>query len=329
MDKKSIVTLAFDLTKGFCKDHSVGEGVEVLRQALVDLNGGSKFDYKSFRRNKIEIYEIIEELIPMIVTEKNKDNELFRLLVEERNAKEGDTFEFEVEDRTEFVVAEMARGIATPRRQRIHGKSSVAVHTTTHGIRIYEEFARFIAGRIDWNALVDGVARAYNNKVFDDIFAALSGITQDTPGMNSELIYGGTYSEAEILSIVDKLEGMTGRRAVIYGTKAALRKCESAVQSEEAKKSYYNNGYWGKLAGTDMVCLPNIYDRQNKKLIFPDNKLWILAGDDRPIKYCTEGEVYMSDTTEGNADMTIEHTLIARWGVAIVVGSEIGLVTLA
>lgn len=327
MDSTAIKRLAFDLTKNNVRDHTADEGSEVLRQALVDINGGALFDMKKFRRNKIDLYEIIEETIPVILNEVNRQSVFFNRLVEERNAKEGDRFDFVVPDNSEFVVAEIARGIATPRRQRIGEKRTVSVIPTSHALRIYEEFSRFMAGRINWNELVNSVANAFNNKLFEDIYAALSGITASTPGLNANYVYAGTYSEEEVLTRCEHVEAATHRTPVIYGTRSALRKCTSAVISDEAKSAYYNGGYYGKLAGVDMVYIPNIHRGNTDSFVFPDNKIWILAGDARPIKYCTEGDVYMTDKMEGNDDMSIEFTMISRYAVALIVGAKLGVCT--
>ena len=84
MEKNAIINLAFDLTKGTVPaEYSQQNPSDVLRQALIDANHGStKIDRKAMRRNGVEIYEIIEELIPSIVIEGLKGDEFYMNLVE-------------------------------------------------------------------------------------------------------------------------------------------------------------------------------------------------------------------------------------------------------
>lgn len=329
MENNEIRTLAFDLTRNSVKDHTVSEASDVLRQALNDLAGGESISMKSLRRHKPEYFELIEDLIPVIIHENDLNDEFFRRMVEERNVAEGDKTEFVVPSKSLFVVSEMANGIATPRRQRIGESRKVTIPTTNHGIRIYEEFDRFRAGRIDWPELVSRVAKSYRNKRFEDIYTVLSGVSADTQGLSSEYVYAGTYSEEEVLEVCDHVEADTGKAPVIFGTRPALRKCTSAVIADEAKSAYYNGGYYGKLAGVDMVYIPNQHKGNTNEFVFPDNKIWIFASDERPIKYVTEGDAWILEKTEGNADMTIEYTMLLKYGIGLVVNQKFGMCTFA
>lgn len=334
MEKNAIVRLALDTYHGVAvapAEFADKKPSEVLREALIAANGGStKLDYKALRRNKVEIFEILEEVIPTLVQEGLKGDEFFMQLVDERTLSAGDMNEFWAEDNSTFIVSEMADGIATPRRQRIGEKAKVTINTTIHGVRIYEEMSRYLAGRIDWNDLVDKVAKAYTEQLRNDVYAVFSGISAATPGLSATYVKAGSYQEEDLLAIVDHVEAATGKKAVIVGTKPALRKCATAVQSEESKSDYYNAGFYGKLAGVPMVSIQNRHRVGTEEFIFPDNKLYVLASDDKPIKLVNEGEAYILDkdgTT--NADMTMEYLYIEKYGVGLLVNGKLGVYTLS
>lgn len=332
MDKNSIVRLALDIRHGNVPAEYANQNPsEVLRQALIEANGGSStFNYKTLRRNKVAIFEIIEELLPVLTQEGLQGDEFWNNLVEDRNVAEGDQNEFVAEADTMFVVAEMADGIATPRRQRIGERTSVTVPTSVHGIRIYEEFARFMAGRIDWNDLVDRVSKSFTAKVREDVFTVFKGITDQTPGLNNTYVKSGTYSEETLMTLVEHVEAATGENAMIYGTKSTLRKCSPSVDSSDAKNEFYAAGYYGKIAGVPAVAIKNRHKVGTDEFIIPDNKLWIIAGGDKPIKYVTEGEAFVTekDATH-NADMTLEYTYIEKYGVGLLVNQKLGVYTLS
>ena len=334
MKNLDIVRLALDVYHGNATvpaEYSDKRPVEVLRQALLDLNGGSaKFDFKTFRRNKLELFEIIEQIVPVLVNEGLQGDEFFMNLVDERNLAAGDMNEFVTADNSLFIVSEMADGIAIPRRQRIGESTSVTVRTTLHGVRIYDELSRFLAGRIDWNAAIDKIAQSYKAKKLDEIYTVFSGITATTPGLNDTYVTGGAYSEEALLKLVEHVEAATGKTASIIGTKAALRKCSTAVQADSAREDYYNMGFYGKLAGVNMVSVKNRHVPGTDTFIFPDNKLFVFASDDKPIKHVTEGEAYILDkdgTT--NSDMTMEYFYTEKYGNALLIADKMGIYDLA
>lgn len=332
-NRENIVKLALDLThKRVAGNYSAQESSDTLRQALIDANGGStKFNLKAMRRNKAEIFEILEEIIPAMIQEGLKGDEFFMTLVDEKNVALGDSITFFADDNTNFVVSQIADGIAKPRRQRIGQKTEVTVAPTWHAIRIYEEWSRFMAGRIDWNELIEKVTAAFKNAIYSDVYAALSGVTATSKGFNNTYVKAGTYSEEELLALVDHVEAATGKKAYIIGTKPALRKCTSAVVSDEAKTAYYNGGYYGKLAGVDMIAVMNAHKPGTDEFIVPDDTLYIIASDDKPIKLVREGDAYINEISDGatNADMTVEYTYMEKYGVGIIAAGRMGKYTIS
>lgn len=334
MNTSNIVQLALDVYRGQAivpTEFADKKPEEVLRNALIELNGGSsKFDYRKFRRNKIEIFEIIEQVIPIVVNEGLQGDEFFTNLVDERNTAVGDMNEFVAEDQTMFVVADMANGISIPRRQRIGEKTSVTIPTTVQGIRFYDELARFMAGRIDWNSMIDKVARSFKAEALNKMYTTFSGITAATPGLNSTYVTGGTYDEETLLTLVEHVEAATGKTASIVGTKSALRKCSTAVIADSAKEDFYSMGYYGKLAGVPMVSVKNRHAIGTDTFIFPNDKLYVLASDDKPVKYVTEGEAYILERDGStNSDQTMEYLYTEKTGCGLLVADKLGVYTIS
>ena len=325
MDMNAIIKLALDLTKGVQsfsyagKEYSASEASEVLRQALKDANGGSsKIDYKSMRRNKVEVFEIIEELVPAIINEGLQGNEFWTSYVDERNLALGDQNDFVVPDNHTFVVTEIADGIATPRRQRIGKSTTMTITPTIHAIRMYEEFGRFMAGRIDWNELCNKVANAFQQAIWSDIYTAFNGITSSTTGMNSTYVKTGVWDEDTMLTLISHVEAATGEVASIVGTKAALRKVTSSVLSNEARDNSFNYGFYGKFYGTPEVAVPQVHSVGTDTFVLSDSDIYIIAGDQKFIHFVNEGNatIVEKDGTV-NADLTVEYLTIMKWGVGV------------
>lgn len=332
-DTKNIIKLALDTYHNHVADgkFDAQTGSEKLREALIEANGGSAdIDYKQLRRNKTEIFEIIEEIIPLIVREGLEGDEFFMNLVEERTLALGDKNEFWTDDNTTFIVSKVADGIATFNRQRLGGKTKVTIDTSWYGVTIYEEFSLFMAGRRDWNTFVGKVAEAFKSKMLDMMYTAFSGIDASTTGLNSTYVQSGTYSEATLLTLVEHVEAATGKNAIIIGTKTALRKCNTAVLSNSAKEDYYNVGFYGKLAGVPMMSIKNKHQLGTDRFVFPDNVVYVIASDDKPIKLIREGVGIIKDEDSStHADESLGYTYKEKMGVGIIINGKLGKYTIS
>lgn len=323
MDRNAIVCLGVDLNRGIKsfsfedKTYSAAEAVEVLRQSLIEANGGSAtIDYKSVRRNKAEIFEIVEEIIPAIVNDGLNDSDFWNTYVDYRNLKFGDKNEFYIED-ADFVVTTIADGIATPRRQRLLG-TTVSVETSIHAIRIYDEFSRFMAGRIDWDALCEKVAAAFQKAIWADIFTAFTGYT----GYASYSVTGSSDADS-IIDVINDIEAATGKGAVIFGTQPVLKKISDITVpngvSSQARDDIYQKGYYGKFYGTPCFKI----DKPEGAGTSADKTLYIIGADDKFIKFVNEGDTIIDDRNwSDNADMTIEYRVLQKWGVGITASSK-------
>lgn len=331
MNKDAIVRLGFDITRGAEKftvgdvTYTQSEAVDVLRQALIDANEGStKFDYKSLRRNKAAIFEIIEELISVIVQEGITGSEFWNSNVDYRNLKLGDKNAFYVDGNYDFVVCEVAEGNATPRRQRIGKNAKYEVKTVVHSVRMYDHFARFMAGRIDWANLCERVAKSFQQEIWSDIYTAFGGVTAtDIIGDSTTYLKTGSYDEATLIDLVEHVEASTGATATIYGTKAALRNVTTSITADSAKEDLYNQGYIGKFYGTNVYALKQVHKSGTDTFVLQDNVIYVVAGDDKFIKFVDEGETIIDDRDfTMNSDSTMEYRMTQKWGVAIAFSSK-------
>jgi len=328
----SIVKLGLDVYHGNVQtEYTNGKDAEAtLREALIKANGGKEtIDVRSLRENK-QIFTIIEEIIDIAVEEGMKGDEFFMKWVDYRNLAEGDKNEFVIEADSEFIVADMSRGIATPRRQRIGEETTLSIPTKTSGIRVYEELSRVLAGRVKWATFIDKAVKAVTKDRYDKIFTAFTGITKDTRGLSETYIKAGSYDEEALLEMVEHVEAATGAKAEIIGVKQALRKIKTAEVSDEAKSSYYNVGHYGKVAGVNMTAINQIHRAGTETFMLPADTVWVVASNDPFIKFVTEGEGYISDTpADNNADFTQEYLYIERTGCSVVLKSKIGRYTFA
>ena len=119
-DNSNIVKLAVDAYRGNVEQYSTKQSMEVLRQALIEANGGSTIlNYKNIRDGKcVGLFTLIEEILSRTVVEGLQGDEYFNQLVDYRNVAEGDQNVFLVEDSDLFYVSVSvgtARSLSRPR----------------------------------------------------------------------------------------------------------------------------------------------------------------------------------------------------------------------
>lgn len=329
-DMKEIVKLAVDAYKGNVEKYSTKQSQDVLRQALIDANGGStKLDYKAIRDGKCSgLFTLIEEILSRTVVEGLQGDEYFNALVDFRNLAEGDQNVFVVEDNTLFVVSEAADGTQGIRRQRLGGAKETSIPTSLKAVRIYEELNRVLSGRVDFNDFINKVAESFRQKLLNDVYGLWSGATAADLGGVTYFPTAGTYDEEDLLDLIAHVEAVAGGKpATIVGTKKAIRNLIPSIQGEGFKSDLYNLGYAGKFYGTPVVVTPQRHKVGSTDFVLKDDVLTIIAGDDKPIKVVYEGNpiVLMGDPTT-NADFTQEYFYGEKYGMGIVLaGGNAGI----
>lgn len=329
-DMKEIVKLAVDAYKGNVEKYSTKQSQDVLRQALIDANGGStKLDYKAIRDGKCSgLFTLIEEILSRTVVEGLQGDEYFNALVDFRNLAEGDQNVFVVEDNTLFVVSEAADGTQGIRRQRLGGAKETSIPTSLKAVRIYEELNRVLSGRVDFNDFINKVAESFRQKLLNDVYGLWSGATAADLGGVTYFPTAGTYDEEDLLDLIAHVEAAAGGKpATIVGTKKAVRNLVPSIQGDGFKSDLYNLGYAGKFYGTPVVVTPQRHKVGSTDFVLKDDVLTIIAGDDKPIKVVYEGNpiVLMGDPTT-NADFTQEYFYGEKYGMGIVLaGGNAGI----
>ena len=323
-NKNEIVKLAVDTYKNKIKGNfSKTDSLEVLREAFIELNGGStKIDYRSLRKNGAEMFEIIEDILQQTVLEGLPEDSFFHQFVEYKNRALGDQNSFYIPDRTMLAVSEIADGTTTLRRQRLDVGTNVSIPTSWKGIKIYEHLSRLLAGRVDFNELIDALEKAFKLRINDDVYTAFTGAFTSLP---SGFSVSGSFDEDTLLGVIDHVEAATGRTAIIAGTRTALRKCATAIVSDTAKEDVYKMGYYGSFNGTPMVRINQVHTVGTYTFKLSDNDIYVVTGQEKPVKFVTEGEVrIVAGDALGNVDLTQDYFYGTRYGTGVAITDLFG-----
>lgn len=330
-----IVKLAIDAHQGNApREYSFSDTMDILRQELIKVNNGKDhIDLRDIRDGRCAgLFTIIEEIIDKEVVEGLRGDEFFMNMVDYRNLAEDDKNEFYIPDKSLLAISEIAEGSQAIRRQRLNGGETITIPTTVKGIKIYDELTRVLSGRLNMNDMIDRVSVSLVKNTRETIFKVFSGLTQ--ADMLDGVYYpaAGTYNEDVLLTLIDHVEAATGKSATIIGTKSALRKLKGDVDmaSEKAKEDLYNLGYYGRFNGTNVLKINQVHKVGSTDFMLDNNKLYIIASDEKPIKYVTEGQTYIAQSSMlDNADMTQEYMLIEQTGIGWVAADALGIYEMA
>lgn len=325
MKINEIVSMAVDRYNGRAvENYSKEDTKEALRLALIEANGGSTKIGKNFiRGGENKLYEIVEKVVTKAVLEGlPESNPLFRF-IEWKTVENGDAAVFEIRDGGMFIVSDIAYGTQGLRRQRIAGGEEITVKTQLKGVKIYEELRRILAGRVDFNDLIDQVSDAFQKKIAEDsyntIAAAFDGLV--APYSNGT---AGTFDEGKMFDIISEVERATGKTAMIFGSMGAVRKMTGlrGSDSSSAKEALYAMGYYDHFYKNPVFVMQD-GNKAGTHTPILKNDLYIVAGDDKFIKAVMEGEALMLPTrSEDNADLSQEYLMTMAYGMKAVLAAD-------
>lgn len=320
-EMNDIVRVAVDAFHGNVTKYSVGDSMELLRQAMIEANGGdTKLDFKKIRDGKcVGLFALVEEILMRTVVEGLQGDEYFNSLVDFRNVALGDLNAFYVEDGdTMFTVATAADGTQAIRRQRLSGLTEVTVPTKVRVVKIYEELNRVMSGRVDFNHFIAKVSDAFRIQLLNDVYGLWTSAASTEFGGDVYSV-AGSYAENTLLDTIAHVEAAAGGRpAKIIGTKPALSKLVPSVQGNESKHDLYAMGYYGKFYGTDVVAVPQRHKVGSTEFQYDNDLLTIIACDDKPIKCVYEGQsTIIPGNALGNQDLTQEYLYAEKYGLAL------------
>ena len=328
-----IIKLGVDSYFGKVEKYSNDEASDTLRKALIDANGGSTImDARALRDGKCNgVFSIVEQILAATVIDSLAQSDFFNAMVDYRNVAAGDQMQFDVEDANLFVVSKVADGTQAVRRQRLVGEQVVPIETSVHIIRIYEELRRVLAGRVDFNKMIDTVTRSFNQDILNQVYDLWINATQaDLGGAAYFPATGNTYSEATLLTLIEHVEAAAGgAKSTIIGTKMALRALIPSIQGWDQKNVVDAQGYVGKFYGSDVIVIPQRHRVGTTNFVFDDKTLHIVAGagaDSKPIKFVYEGNplIIHRDASQ-NMDLTQEFVYAETYGLGLVTSGNAGI----
>jgi hypothetical protein len=316
---------------------SKSQASEAIRKEMIELMGTDKPDFRTYRKHKPEIFQILEEVLDVLITDGILNSSFFEQFVEYRDLNLGDENLFYVEDKSMLTIAEVAGGHLNLRRQKLNIGDTFSVKTKWYGAKVYADFLRFISGRIDFEALVRKIDEAMRVQMAESIYSAFMASSQYLP---SEFTHTGSFDGTEMNNIVQHIQTANNNSGVIVaGTRNALRAVKNSYNnatgntflvSEAMKDQIHNNGLLEVWEGLPLLEIPQVHVPNTFDFMFDDKKLFILPANTKPIKVVREGQSIIDETPAmQNMDMSMEYTFLTRYGIATIFNVMYGQYNLA
>lgn len=319
--------MAYDLYKGRTANFDAESANEAIKNIILETAGcKDKWDMYKFMDNKYKVFSIMREILTPVVAENVLAR--FESWVDIADIALGDTVEFEVMNQDLFEIGMVADGTSELRRQNLtHGKLTMTGFQL--GAKLYTEFDDFRRGRVDFAEWINRLGKSFEVKIGEYIVRAIEG---SYTTLGAKFAVQGAYQDEKLVEMVERVEGKTGKKAVIYGTKTALAKLrtkDGAFQShisDDDKRDIRNMGYIGTFYGTKVVEIPQSVNRKDDFMI-KNNMLYVIPDGTKIVKLLFEGDVDVVEVSDPavRKDMQFEYMFMRRIQIGVCRASVYGV----
>ena len=333
VEEEKVLDLANDLARGDFSLHVDKEKVtrkdleDYLRNKINDdiLKGASL--YQAYRRNNVVLFEIIEEIVNLTISNDVMECPFIDNFVEVKNRHLGDKTAWYSEGTTYLSVASFTGNHWDTNRQALDAGEEFTLPKEWVYIHVYDELERFLLGITSFEKFTDVIYRSFNKYIKERLYMQFENIMSVVP---SEFSKNGNSEEA-VGQLVDLVQAAGGYSSLtIAGTKAALRKLAGIVPDKyfanSQKEAKANTGTIGEWEGNNLMVIPQVIKPNTFELALDDNVLFVMGADVKPIKLEFIGDTRTQEVRDGriNNDMTMELQVQTCFGLAMLLPQSFG-----
>lgn len=306
----------------------------------VNENSSKRELKRAYREHGREFFDIIEEVVDVVIAHGFRESEFFNNFVDYRNIALGDAYEFYTEDEVILSIAKVGMSHHDYILQRLGKGETFTIPTARYGAAVGADINMYMIGREDWATLCNAIAKAFTVKIQQEIYAALlTAATQIPAGIRSNFVGTGAVSaanKASIDAIISNVGIANESEVVILGTKTALKSLNALSdinwRAASLKEDVSHSGRMGDYEGTLLMEIPQRFtSKTNLTPLIDNTKLWILPASqtDQFIKLVDEGETEIDEITEkgeehGRWDDIMKYEVQRNYGISTVLGRYFG-----
>ena len=335
LEEMKVYDLTLDLARGDFSLHVDKDkvGRKDLENYLRDtinkdiLKGASLF--QAYRRNNLVMFEIMEEIVNVTISEDVLNSPFIEAFVEIKNRLLGDKTAFYHEGGL-LSVASFAGNHWDTNRQAIDLGEEFTLPKEWIYIHVYDELERFLLNITSLERLTDKVYKSINKYIQDRLYVQFQNVASVVP---MDFVRSGN-SEDAIGELCDLVQAAGGYDSLtIAGTKSALRKLAGIIPDKmfanSQKEAKAQTGSIGDWEGNNLMIIPQTLKSGTFELALNDSQLFIMGGDVKPIKLEFIGDTRTDMDTTGNNDMTIDIQIQTLMAIGMVLPPYFGMFNFA
>ena len=333
-DEMKIFDLANDLARGDFSLHVDKEKVtradleNYLRDKINnDILKGATL-YQAYRRNNIVLFEIIEEIVNLTISNDFAEIPFMDAFVEFKNRALGDKTAWYSEGKSYVTVASFAGNHWDTNREALDAGAEYTLEKEWVYIHVYDEFERFLLGIASLERLTDVIYKSFNKYIKERTYVMFQSVMDVVP---AEFTANGNSEEA-VGALCDLVMAAGGySNLTIAGTNGALRKLANVIPNNyfadsqrEAKAKTGNIGEW---EGKRLMVIPQVIKEGTFELALDNDTLFIMGGDVKPIKVEFIGDTRTQNVTDHrvNNDMTYDLQVQTLFGMGFELPQSFGM----
>jgi len=319
--RKDLVQLAFALVQAKSNPNHVFSykektfTVEQLNQALRDEVFKLASNYNDFRRNKLDIFELVQQTVDLVLP--NRVRQAIGQFADVRTFAQGQKPIFNLvkgKSRAKSFVTKV--GLSGIYESFELDRAQIEVPSIAYGGAARLELERFLDGVFDFSDFTDIIIEGLEDKIYYEIQTALVAAISSMPAINT--YSGAAFDDAEMITIINAMRAY-GNVINIFCTPvfAGTIIPDSGFVGDMEKADLRNQGYVGRFYGANVIILPQSFtDETNATTVFDDSYAFIIpSGNEKIVKVALEGQTIVDDVT--NADRSMEFQAYKKMGSAI------------
>lgn len=291
---------------------------EALRVELNELAG----DVNSYRRNKLEIFELIEMTIDEVLP--NRIRNTYEMFAETKTYAQGDkpvwNFRMGKARARQFISRVGLAGLYEVFKL---DKSSFTVYTEAWGGAAQIGFEEFLDGHVNLPELIEIVMQGLEDAVYSEITKSLIAGIEQLPEANRHASAGFNQAEFDKLLNIARIDG----DVTILTTFDFAGHLVPANEwrSDEMRNEMHTKGFIGMYKGARIALLPQYFlDLENTQYGVDPSFAWLLPSGslgERPVKVAFEGQTIVDEYV--NYDRSREIQVYKKFGVNTIMTNNI------
>ncbi len=333
-EEMKVLDLTNDLARGDFSLHVDKEKVtrkdleDYLRDTINnDILKGATL-YQAFRRNNVTLFEIIEEVVNLTISNDFAEIPFIDAFVEFKNRALGDKTAWYSEGKSYVTVASFAGNHWDTNRESLDAGAEYTLEKEWVYIHVYDEFERFLLGITSLERLTDVIYKSFNKYIKERTYVMFQSVMDVVP---AEFSVKGNSEEA-VGNLCDLIQAAGGYSNVtIAGTNGALRKLAKIIPdnyfAESQREAKAKTGNIGEWEGKRLMVIPQVIKEGTFELALDNDTLFIMGGDVKPIKVEFIGDTRTQNVTDHrvNNDMTYDLQVQTLFGMGFELPQAFGM----